>query len=140
MPALKNGKHEKFVKEIFIGNKNNADAYRAVYGEQQSVFSASASANRLLKSAKIIARISELQAQVAEKHEITVDSMIKEFAETAAEAKAEKQYGPAMTGLTAIAKLAGLWVDQTANINGNYAISDKPLTRLRLNSAARHHS
>jgi hypothetical protein len=33
-----------------------------------------------------------------------------------------------MTGLTAIAKLAGLWVDQTANINGNYAISDKPLT------------
>ena len=45
-----------------------------------------------------------------------------------------------MTGLTAIAKLAGLWVDQTANINGNYAISDKPLTRLRLNSAARHHS
>jgi hypothetical protein len=82
----------------------------------------------VLKNPKIIARISELQAQVAEKHQITVDSMIKEFAETAAEAKAEKQYGPAMTGLTAIAKLAGLWVDQTANINGNYAISDKPLT------------
>jgi hypothetical protein len=33
-----------------------------------------------------------------------------------------------MTALTAIAKLAGLWVDQTANINGNYSISDKPLT------------
>ena len=128
MPVLKNGKHEKFVKEIFIGNKNNADAYRAVYGEQQSVFAASASANRLLKSAKIIARISELQAQVAEKHEITVDSMIKQFAETAAEAKAEKQYGPAMTGLTAIAKLAGLWVDRSENLNGNYTISDKPLS------------
>jgi hypothetical protein len=55
-------------------------------------------------------------------------STIKEFAETAAEAKAEKQYGPAMTGLTAIAKLAGLWVDRAENINGNYAISDKPLT------------
>jgi hypothetical protein len=40
---------------------------------------------------------------------------------------APKQYGPAMTGLTAVAKLAGLWVDQTANFNGNYAISDKPL-------------
>jgi hypothetical protein len=49
--------------------------------------------------------------------------MIKEFAETAAEAKAEKQYG-----LTAIAKLAGLWVDRSENLNGNYAISDKPLT------------
>ena len=81
-----------------------------------------------VRSAKIIARISELQAQVAEKHEITVDSMIKEFAQTAAEAKAEKQYGPAMTGLTAIAKLAGLWVDRSENLNGNYAISDKPLS------------
>ena len=81
-----------------------------------------------MRSAKIIARISELQAQVAEKHEITVDSMIKEFAETAAEAKAEKQYGPAMTGLTAIAKLAGLWVDRAENINGHYGISDKPLS------------
>jgi hypothetical protein len=52
----------------------------------------------------------------------------EEFAETAAEAKAEKQYGPAMTGLTAIAKLAGLWVDRAENINGNYAVSDKPLS------------
>jgi phage terminase small subunit len=127
MPVLKNGKHEKFVKEIFIGNKKNADAYRAVYGKQQSVFAASASANRLLKSAKIIARISELQAQVAEKHEITVDSMIKQFAETAAEAKAEKQYGPAMTGLTAIAKLAGLWVDRAETSMETMLLATSPL-------------
>jgi hypothetical protein len=33
-----------------------------------------------------------------------------------------------MTGLTAIAKLAGLWVDRAENINGNYAISDQPLS------------
>ena len=33
-----------------------------------------------------------------------------------------------MTGLTAIAKLAGLWVDRSENLNGNYAISDKPLS------------
>jgi len=65
---------------------------------------------------------------------------IAKFSSDAVPNKPAKQYGPAMTGLTAIAKLAGLWVDQTANINGNYAISDKPLTRLRLNSAARHHS
>ena len=37
-------------------------------------------------------------------------------------------FSPAMTGLTAIAKLAGLWVDRAENLNGNYAISDKPLT------------
>ena len=53
---------------------------------------------------------------------------IAKFSSDAVPNKPAKQYGPAMTGLTAIAKLAGLWVDQTANINGNYAISDKPLT------------
>jgi hypothetical protein len=128
MPALKNGKHEKFVKAICIGNMSNADAYRSVYGQQQSVYAASASANRLLKSAKVMARVSELQAKVAEKYEITIESMIREFAEAAAGAKEEKQYGPVMTALTAKAKLAGLWVERAENLNGNYAISDKPLT------------
>jgi hypothetical protein len=33
-----------------------------------------------------------------------------------------------MTALTAKAKLAGLWVDRAENLNGNYAISDKPLS------------
>jgi hypothetical protein len=75
-----------------------------------------------------MARLSELQARVAEKHEITIESMIREFSEAAAAAKDEKQYGPVMTALTAKAELAGLWVDRAENLNGNYAISDKPLT------------
>jgi hypothetical protein len=54
--------------------------------------------------------------------------MIREFGEAAARAAQEKQYGPVMTALTAKAKLAGLWVDRAENLNGNYAISDKPLT------------
>jgi hypothetical protein len=73
MAALKNGKHEKFVKAICIGKMSNADAYRSAYGAEQSVFAASASANRLLKSAKVMARVSEHQAKVAEKYEITID-------------------------------------------------------------------
>jgi phage terminase small subunit len=128
MPALKNGKHEKFVKAICIGNMSNADAYRSAYGTEMSVSVASAAANRLLKSVKVMARVSELQAKVSEKYEITIESMIREFAEAAAGAKEEKQYGPVMTALTAKAKLAGLWVDRAENLNGNYAISDKPLT------------
>jgi hypothetical protein len=38
------------------------------------------------------------------------------------------QYSAAVAALTAKAKLAGLWVDRAENINGNYAISDKPLS------------
>jgi hypothetical protein len=55
-------------------------------------------------------------------------AQIREFGEAAARAAKEKQYGPVMTALTAKAKLAGLWVDRAENLNGNYAISDKPLT------------
>jgi hypothetical protein len=128
MPALKNGKHEKFAKAICIGNMSNAEAYRSAYGADKAVSVASAAANRLLKGVKVKARVSELQAKVAEKYEITIESMIREFDEAAAGAKGEKQYGPVMTALTAKAKLAGLWVDRAENLNGNYAISDKPLT------------
>ena len=128
MPALKNGKHEKFVKAICIGNMSNADAYRSAYGADKSVSVASAAANRLLKSVKVITRVSELQAKAAEKHEITVELMIDEFNEIVGKASAKEQYSAAVAALTAKAKLAGLWVDRAENLNGNYAISDKPLS------------
>jgi hypothetical protein len=73
-------------------------------------------------------RISELQTQVAEKHQITVEVMIERLERAAANATADKQHGAVVSALTAQAKLAGLWVDRAENINGNYAISDKPLT------------
>jgi hypothetical protein len=66
-----------------------------------------------------------LRSKSAEKFKITVESMIEDFAKDALDAKADKQHGAA---LTAKAKLAGLWVDRAENLNGNYAISDKPLT------------
>jgi hypothetical protein len=128
MPVLKNGKHEKFVKAICIGNMSNAEAYRSAYGADKSVSVASAAANRLLKSVKVITRVSELQAKAAEKHEITVESMIDEFNEIVGKASAKEQYSAAVAALTAKAKLAGLWVDRAENLNGNYAISDKPLS------------
>jgi hypothetical protein len=93
-----------------------------------SVSVASAAANRLLTSVKIMARVSELQARVAEKHEITVESMIDEFNEIVGKASAKEQYSAAVAALTAKAKLAGLWVDRAENLNGNCAISDKPLS------------
>ena len=115
MPVLKNGKHEKFVKAICIGNMSNAEAYRSAYGADKSVSVASAAANRLLKSVKVITRVSELQAKAAEKHEITVESMIDEFNDIVRKASAKEQYSAAVAALTAKAKLAGLWVDRAEN-------------------------
>jgi hypothetical protein len=48
--------------------------------------------------------------------------------EIVGKASAKEQYSAAVAALTAKAKLAGLWVDRAENLNGNYAISDKPLS------------
>jgi hypothetical protein len=72
--------------------------------------------------------ISELQAEAATKHQITVESMIDEFNDIVRKASAKEQYSAAVAALTAKAKLAGLWVDRSENLNGNYAISDKPFS------------
>jgi phage terminase small subunit len=127
MPTLDNHRHEKFAQEIFSG-KNATEAYRAVYGEKKTAEVTSAVAARLLGIARVHARLRELQAETAEKNQITVESMIKEFANAAKDAKTDKQHGAVVSALTAVAKLAGLWVDRAENLNGNYAISDKPLT------------
>jgi hypothetical protein len=64
----------------------------------------------------------------AAKHQLTVETMIERFAEAAKDAKNDKQHGAVVSALTAMAKLAGLWVDRAENINGHYGISDKPLS------------
>ncbi|MFZ2145162.1 MAG: hypothetical protein WAV78_50985, partial [Xanthobacteraceae bacterium] len=90
MPELKNGKHEKFVQEVFSGKTATA-AYQAVYGEKKSERVACAAAARLLAFVSIAARLKELQAEAAAKHQITVESMIADFAQDAKDAKADKQ-------------------------------------------------
>ena len=127
MPALDNDRHEKFVQEVFSGKTATA-AYQAVYGEKKSERVACAAAARLLAFVSIAARLKELQAEAAAKRQLTVETMIERFAEAAKDAKNDKQHGAVVSALTAMAKLAGLWVDRAENINGNYAISDKPLT------------
>ena len=57
-----------------------------------------------------------------------------DFAQDAKDAKADKQHGAVVSARTAIAKLAGLWVDQSVNMNANYAISDKPMMRAAVES------
>ena len=129
MPALDNDRHEKFVQEVFSGKTATA-AYQAVYGEKKSERVACAAAARLLAFVSIAARLKELQlqAEAAAKHQLTVETMIERFADAAKNAETDKQHGAVVSALTAMAKLAGLWVDRAENINGDYGISDKPLS------------
>lgn len=63
MPALENVQWEKFAQEIVKG-ASQRDAYRAAGYATKSDAAADASASRLLSTAKVKARIAELQQKV----------------------------------------------------------------------------
>jgi hypothetical protein len=128
MPALQNDRHEKFVQAIIAKKLCATDAYKSVYGEDKSDNVANASASRLLRYATISQRMAEIREKSAKRFEITLESMIGEFEEAAQLARDSDQCSAVIAALTAKAKLAGLWVERAENLNGNYAISDAPLS------------
>lgn len=92
MPALKNPKHERFAQAYVRGETagNGAASYLAA-GYDCTPAAASVAATRLLKAAKVISRVAELQGQVAaieakateravEKLAVTKESIIGELA------------------------------------------------------------
>jgi len=121
---------EKFVQAYIANGGNGADAYSSVYPNCQKMEVASAAATRLLKTVKVRARIAELQEQAAEQAVITLESLITEAGELQKQAAQLGQISAGVAALTLKAKLAGFHIDRTENVNlnGNYAISDKPMT------------
>jgi hypothetical protein len=116
------------VQEVFSGKTGTA-AYQVVYGEKKSERVACAAAARLLAFVSIAARLKELQAEAAAKHQLTVETMIERFAEAAKDAKTDKQHGAVVSALTAVAKLAGLWVDRSEN-GGRLESASSPVSRV----------
>jgi phage terminase small subunit len=75
LAALANLKHEAFARE-FIKDHNASEAYvRAGYSPK----GAGQAAHKLLKNAEVAARIAELEAEVAEKAQVTVKEILDEL-------------------------------------------------------------
>ncbi len=123
MPALKNAKHEKFAQEIAKG-ASQIDAYVAA-----GYVAHEGSASRLRSSAKVAARIAELQERTAKRTEVTAAGIterlmrIADVLEAAGVqvgpdgrlAKASSQHlSVARAALMDAAKLNGLVVDQSS--------------------------
>lgn len=113
MAILKNQKHERFALLVAQGESGSA-AYREVYGRKGAV--ADANASRLLRNAKVRARIAELQQKAAEKAVLTLArkrELLREMAEGERPTKrAESADGPtdtydAVKAIELDAKLAG---------------------------------
>ena len=122
MPALKNPRHEAFARAIFAGlfqpnpYPTHGHAYVAVgyraKGVGEAGGSAEVNASRLLKNAKILDRVRELQQQAAELTKETAEKCVQELNELRRDAHSNKAYGAAVAAVMGKAKILNLSVDQ----------------------------
>ena len=118
MSELKNVKHEKFC-QFYVETGNASEAYRRAFPDNtMKDNSLHVEASRLLNSPMVSLRVSELRGEHKERHNMTVDDLIKEL-EEARQAGLEFESASAMVAATmGKAKLLGLdkqLIDLTTN-------------------------
>jgi len=86
-------------------------------------------ASRLAAQDKVRTRLNQLMEKHAEKHEITVERLTKEFLETYAEAKDAKQFSAATSALNSLAKMHGHMVERGV-IKHQHEVSVLPPTEI----------
>ena len=100
----------------YVETGNASEAYRRAYSaEKMKPASVAVNASKLLAGAKVALRVQELQAKAVERHEITVDDLIRELEEArTAASNQEKPQAAAMVAATlGKAKLLGMLTDKT---------------------------
>lgn len=123
--VLANPKHERFAQERAKG-KTADEAYQlAGYSENRG------NATRMNANESIRARIDEIMHAVAQKTEVTLESLMAEADEIARLARASGQLGAANGALKLKAVFAGLYVEKADNVVRNatdpHAIPDDKL-------------
>jgi hypothetical protein len=126
MPVLRNPRHEAFARAIFRGifepdlYPTRGTAYRAAgyraSGLREPGGSAEVNASRLLKNAKILDRVRELQAEAAQEVKETIDKCVAELNEDRRDAKAQGQHSAAISAVMGKAKLLGLVTDKHEDV------------------------
>jgi hypothetical protein len=111
MPALKNIRHEKFVREYLKCDFNGAEAYRRVYPRHRPNI-AKVSASRLLSSANLQRRLREVQVDIIQRSDITVDKILTEYEHARQLAIAQEKPEAMLNASEKKAKLVGLLVDR----------------------------
>lgn len=125
MAPLRNGRRERFAQLVAEGNAA-ADAYAEAgfRADRQN-------AHRLANTRDVRARITELQERGAMRAEITladVTANLKRIAEAAEKEGGAPGLSVARAPWMDVAKLNGLVVDKSENVNIHHEISDKPMS------------
>ena len=114
-------KQEAFAM-AYVETGNASEAYRRSYNaEKMKPETVNRTAKEQLDNPKIAARLAELKAAHVERHEITVDDLIRELEEARSIAMAGERQQPAAMVAASMgkAKLLGLIVDKAENKNDN---------------------
>ncbi|HGJ5864129.1 terminase small subunit [Arsenophonus nasoniae] len=122
-------KQEAFC-QAFIETGNASEAYRRAYNtEKMKAATINRSAKEMLDNPKVAARIAELQGEHREKHNITVDSLLKEFEEHRQLALKTEQPAAANGATLGKAKLLGFDKVVVDNISSDGSQAQKvPVT------------
>jgi hypothetical protein len=122
MGPLCNPRHEKFARLIWAADAKRyrrglayqAAGYRARFDLDRPAKASPADVNasRLLKNAKVKARIQEIAAMAAKRHEISEDSLLDELEQARLAALENQQSSAAVAATMGKAKLCGMLVER----------------------------
>ena len=125
-------KQEAFC-QAYIETGNASEAYRTAYAaDKMKPEAIHVKASKLLDNAKVALRVSELQGEIKQRHNVTVDSLIAELEEArqAALGAETPQSSAAVAATLGKAKLTGL-DKQIVEMRGSLGLNlNKSLTEL----------
>lgn len=117
--AKLNPRQELFAQELAQG-KTADEAYRlAGYRADRH------HAARLATKGHIAERVAALQRRAADRMEITIERLTREFYEDRDLAQKFGQVSASVAALTAIGKLHGMFIDRSENVNFDYRLEDE---------------
>lgn len=96
----------------YIETSNASEAYRRAGYSAGNDKTTHEAASRLLKNSKVIARVEALQRKHVERHEITVDDLVRELDEARKLAIETEAPAAAVAAIMGKGKLLGLIVDR----------------------------
>ena len=100
----------------YIETGNMSEAYRQAYdAENMKMESINRKAFDMMEKVKIWSRVEQLQSEIKDRHDVTIDSLCIELEEVRKGALGAGQYGATVQSIMGKAKLHGLGVEKREN-------------------------
>lgn len=122
MAVLKNAKHERFAQGLAQGMTADEAYVEAGYKAHRG------NASTLRANQNVLDRISELQHKAAERAVVTVEDIARQLDEDREFARKNGAASAAVAATLGKAKVLGLVVEKSENVNINVDVTDEPAT------------